>query len=206
MRLILGSESIFREDLMRKASYHFDILTADIDEKLIRSDQPEALVCVLAQAKAEAIIEKHDLGPDVFLITSDQVVYCSGKILEKPLEKDGTPSVQIAKAYLVGYANHPATTYTSVYALNTKNGQAYCGYDVTSIWFEKFTPREMEIIVSDVNTYKAAGALATSINDSPASAILESKIKRIEGEKTGFVGLPMTLVTKALQEIGYYKQ
>ncbi|KAK6939468.1 Nucleoside triphosphate pyrophosphatase Maf-like protein [Dillenia turbinata] len=50
---------------MEEMGYEFTIMTADIDEKAIRKEQPEVLVMALAEAKADAIISKlHNLDKE----------------------------------------------------------------------------------------------------------------------------------------------
>lgn len=61
--------------------FKYSSITADIDEKAIRRDDPYELVLVLAHAKAMAIIDKlkasGSFRPSGFLVTCDQVNYTS---------------------------------------------------------------------------------------------------------------------------------
>ncbi|MFS7952141.1 putative nucleoside triphosphate pyrophosphatase Maf-like protein [Helianthus anomalus] len=75
-RIILGSSSIARQKILAEMGYEFKIMSADIDEKAIRTEKPEDLVMALAKAKADAIVSK--------LQTSDDQ------------EKDAKPSILIA--------------------------------------------------------------------------------------------------------------
>ena len=87
-RIILGSASKSRRSIMdelaAKHGFSYEVRTADIDEKAVRRDTPEALVLALAHAKADAILERmrsDDGGAgagggasgDAYLITCDQV-------------------------------------------------------------------------------------------------------------------------------------
>lgn len=72
----------------------YDVVTAGIDEKAIRHDEPQQLVLALGRAKRDAILAKlheQDAGSapaatqrGPLLITCDQVVVHQGRILEKP--------------------------------------------------------------------------------------------------------------------------
>ncbi|PON83594.1 Maf-like protein [Trema orientale] len=57
-KIILGSSSIARRKILAEMGYDFTIMTADIDEKSIRKENPEDLVVALAEAKADAIVSK----------------------------------------------------------------------------------------------------------------------------------------------------
>ncbi|BAS83094.1 Os03g0229600 [Oryza sativa Japonica Group] len=51
LRLILGSSSASRRQILAEMGYSFTLLSADIDEKEIRKEKPEELVVALAHAK-----------------------------------------------------------------------------------------------------------------------------------------------------------
>ncbi|KAF9609718.1 hypothetical protein IFM89_018166 [Coptis chinensis] len=55
-KIILGSSSMARRQILSEMGYKFEIMTADIDEKGIRMEKPEELVMALAEAKADAIM------------------------------------------------------------------------------------------------------------------------------------------------------
>ncbi len=82
------------QELSQEYGFDFDILTADIDERGIgdRTRNPETLVSLLADAKAQSLIQQlQGIQQDAMrlLITCDQVVVSStGTILEKPLNAD----------------------------------------------------------------------------------------------------------------------
>ncbi|BAB10931.1 unnamed protein product [Arabidopsis thaliana] len=81
-KLILGSQSMARKRILAEMGYDYTIVTADIDEKAIRTEKPEDLVVALAEAKANEIISK--LGGEsqfakdpqpTLLITADTVYF-----------------------------------------------------------------------------------------------------------------------------------
>ncbi|KZV20183.1 hypothetical protein F511_01040 [Dorcoceras hygrometricum] len=57
-KIILGSSSVARKQILTEMGYDFTTMSADIDEKAIREEKPEDLVMVLAEAKAAAIMRK----------------------------------------------------------------------------------------------------------------------------------------------------
>ncbi|XP_073285226.1 uncharacterized protein [Primulina huaijiensis] len=58
LKIILGSSSVARKQIIAEMGYDFTTMSADIDEKAIREEKPEDLVMVLAEAKADAIMRK----------------------------------------------------------------------------------------------------------------------------------------------------
>lgn len=203
MNLVLGSSSVFRASILKEAGFNFEVVEPRVNEKLFRSDQPEALVIQLGTIKALAAAERFPIPSPVVIICSDQVIGCGGEIFEKPLTEDGQPDQRVVYKHLLSYATNPAVAYTSVVVFNLKTRVMHSGYDVTEIHFERFTQTQMDLIAADEWTYRAAGSVPTRVPESNASSLLESKIKKVNGEMTGFQGLPLPLTFKLLQAAGY---
>ena len=82
MKIILGSQSKNRKKILESMGFDFEVMAAGIDEKAIRDPDPQKLVLLLANTKADSIIPK--ITEDAILITSDQVVVWNKQIREKP--------------------------------------------------------------------------------------------------------------------------
>lgn len=163
----LGSGSSSRLQLMQEIvnaesiPYAIDFagkISADIDEKAIRCNDPQDLVLALAHAKADAILEKHRdmLGRDGgFLITCDQVVVHKGNILEKPENE------REARAMIAGYAEAPASTVGSTVVTNIKTGKRLEQVDVATITFANSgIPQEtVDYLVEEGEIFWCAGGL-----------------------------------------------
>ena len=113
-KIILGSSSPARKNVLEKLGYTFEIMAADIDERAIRDADPRKLTSKLANAKALALLEK--IKFPALLITADQVVNCNGVIREKP----ETP--QEARDFLKSYEKFPAETVNTVVVTDTVSG------------------------------------------------------------------------------------
>ncbi|XP_010677774.1 uncharacterized protein LOC104893375 isoform X1 [Beta vulgaris subsp. vulgaris] len=117
-KIILGSKSKARREILEQMGYEFTIMTADIDEKAIRKEKPEDLVMALAEAKADAIISKlqiadiqvNDSEPTL-LISADTVCIPFFKPAEATLPKppngdlrtDAGPTILITGDQVVVY-------------------------------------------------------------------------------------------------------
>jgi septum formation protein len=130
--------------------YQFTLMSADIDEKSIRKEKPEELVLALAEAKAEAIMQRIPDGENIeedkstLLITCDQVVVYEDAVREKP------SSVEEAREYIRGYSKGHTATVSSVAVTNLKTGVRKGGVDRVEIYFNEIPEETIEKLVSGV--------------------------------------------------------
>jgi septum formation protein len=188
MKMILGSGSKWRKLILEKAGYTFDVMTADIDEKEIRSSDYEELPLIIGKAKAEALLPQ--IGEPAILITSDQVVVCEGELWEKP--KDEAEARKFFEIYSEG---KPAQTNTSVVVINTENGKRAEGVDFAKTFFKEIPNEVIDKFIETGNAYACAGGFTV---DDP---LLIPYIDRIEGDRDSVEGLPMRMVEKLLNEV-----
>lgn len=125
--------------MLERMGYEFEIMRADIDEKAIRSDDPNELTFQLTNAKADALLAR--IPKPAFLITADQVIVWNGKIREKPENRDE------AREFLRGYADHPAESVTAVCVTNTKTKHRECDVDIARVHFLK-VPKSVIVSLS----------------------------------------------------------
>ncbi|URD99135.1 Maf-like protein [Musa troglodytarum] len=159
-KMILGSSSRSRRQILSEMGYDFVVLSADIDEKEIRRHTPEELVMVLAEAKADAIISKlrssgfkeEDAEPTL-LITADQVVVHGGMIREKP------SSTEEAREFIKGYSAGHASTVGSVLVTNLKTGVRKGGCDKAEIYFHKIPDEIIDSLIEEGDVLYVAGGL-----------------------------------------------
>jgi septum formation protein len=84
-RLILGSSSIYRRELLSRLRIPFETMAPDIDETPHPGEAPEATACRLAREKAMAIAARVS---DALVIGSDQVATLDGEQIGKPGSHD----------------------------------------------------------------------------------------------------------------------
>lgn len=80
-RLILGSSSVYRRELLQRLRLPFEVVSPDVDETPASGETPQGLARRLASAKARAVAVQH---PDAIVIGSDQVADLEGEPLGKP--------------------------------------------------------------------------------------------------------------------------
>jgi len=174
--------------------YLFTIMTADIDEKSIRKETPEDLVMALAEAKAEAILQRLPVddylkeAEPTLLITSDQVVVYEGVIREKPTSKEE------ARQFLKDYSGRHAATVGSVLVTNLKTGLRKGDSDRVEIYFNEIPDEIIEKLVDEGITLNVAGGL---IIEHP---LVLPFVKEVVGTTDSVMGLPKALTEKLLKE------
>ncbi len=80
-KLILGSTSPYRRELLQRLHLPFEVVPPQVDETPNPNESPRDLACRLALAKAQAVAALH---PHAVVIGSDQVADLAGEPLGKP--------------------------------------------------------------------------------------------------------------------------
>ena len=91
-RLVLGSTSRYRAELLNRLDLSFEQIAPDCDETPLAGESPEELVKRLSQIKAGSVLdtlassktEDNGKTPISVVIGSDQVADCNGQVLGKP--------------------------------------------------------------------------------------------------------------------------
>eukprot|EP01025_Chloroclados_australasicus_P059255 TRINITY_DN7482_c0_g1_i3.p1 TRINITY_DN7482_c0_g1~~TRINITY_DN7482_c0_g1_i3.p1 ORF type:complete len:238 (-),score=33.99 TRINITY_DN7482_c0_g1_i3:197-910(-) len=161
-RIILGSSSYSRRLIMDEGSamfgFSYECNQADIDEKAIRFENPEQLVTVLAQAKADAIIQKLKSNgntdfKNAYLITGDQVVVHDDNILEKP------ESEEEARRFISGYSFSPPKTVGSVQVTQLDSNKSTNAIDIAVARFNPIPDEVVNKLVEEGTVFRCAGGL-----------------------------------------------
>lgn len=187
MKIILGSQSKGRRDVLESMGYQLEVMSSDIDEKSIRHDDPDQLTLTLANAKADALLSK--IQEPALLITSDQVVAWNGRILEKPENN------QEEREFLRGYATHPAETVTAVVVVNTATGKRRDGVSRAKVWFRDIPAHIVDELIAIRDVFSHAGGF--SIKD----PLLQDYIEKVEGAEDSIMGMPIQLTRQLMEEV-----
>jgi septum formation protein len=84
-RLVLGSASPRRRELLGRLGLTFEVDPADIDESTRPQESPHAYVTRLAAEKARRVAERH---PHAAVLAADTTVELDGRALNKPRDHD----------------------------------------------------------------------------------------------------------------------
>lgn len=188
MRLVLGSSSRWRRQLLAKTGVEFTTSSPDIDERSIRHDDPEALVCALAQAKLEALLMRVT-EPSV-IIASDQVTLLNGEICEKP--RDAAEAREMMRRS----SDEPSATVTAVAVANTATGARAHGIDTVRIWIKPLPDDLIERLIEQGDVMGCSGALSIE------EPLLQPHVARVDGALDSVIGLPLALTRKLVESVG----
>ncbi len=188
MKIILGSQSKGRKEVMERMGIACSLMSADIDEKAVRRDDVQELTKAIAHAKADVLVDR--ITYPAILITADTVVVCNGKIREKAETREE------AADFLREYSLHPLQTVTAVVITNTATHEQKEGVDEATVWFRPIPEDVIIQMASRPDIFDFAGAFA--FQDS-----LQAKyIDHFEGEEESILGLPKALTLRLLHEFG----
>jgi septum formation protein len=188
-KLILGSKSPRRSQLLTEAGLTFEIRIQDVDENFDVSTPVLGVAENLAIRKANAL--KETLNDEEILLTADSVVILDNTIYNKPENyEDG---VRILSAL----SDQTHTVATGV-CLMTKDAQMSFTV-LTYITFEKLSMNEIEYYLHTHRPYDKAGAYG--IQD----WIGWCKVKKIEGSYSNVMGLPVREVYEKIKDFSNEK-
>lgn len=183
-RLILGSKSPRRSQLLKELDIPFVQKVADIDESF-PDDMPVLEVAeYIAHQKALAL--KDRIKEDDIIITADSVVICNNVIYGKP--KDG----QQAKEFINIIAEniHQVVTGVCICDMETE----LCFSELSEVKLTSISDEELDYYVQNYMPIDKAGAYGIQ------EWIGHAKIEWIKGTYTNIMGLPTRLVYDKLVE------
>ena len=188
MKLILGSSSKARQELLKRIAPDFEVVVPNIDEKAIRNDDPGELVRLIAEAKSRAVLEKVDYPATI--ITSDQVVVVNGETREKP------SGAEQAREWITTHHLYPNETWAAVHVINTETAQVARGLDVAKIWYDKLPDEVVENLMKQGEWEFSSGGLFVE------NEMAKDYIIRQEGDLDSVQGLPLEMTYRLLVEVG----
>ena len=186
-RLVLGSTSRYRRELMQRLCIPFDVAAPDVDETPQDHESPHDLACRLALAKARAVAALH---PDAVVIGSDQVADLDGE----PLGKPGTHERAVAQ--LRRMRGRTVVFQTAVAVVCQDTGFAQTDLAAVRVVFRKLSDAEIETYLRTEQPYDCAGSAKS---EGLGIALLESINN---DDPTALVGLPLIRTCRMLRAAG----
>ncbi|MCA1242770.1 Maf-like protein [Stappia stellulata] len=191
--IILASASRIRGELLRNAGLNIIVDPADVDERaieepLLKSGFPPADIAeVLAEAKAQAVSERH---PGALVIGADQVLEFEGNRLTKPDDMEAARRQLLAMSGKT-HALHSAVTlardgetlwrHVATVRLKMRDfGPAFVG---------RYLAQVGEVALTSVGAYQLEG---------PGVQLFET----IDGDYFSVLGLPLLPLLARLREQG----
>ena len=186
-RLVLGSTSIYRRELLTRLGIPFDTARPDVDESPQPGEHPQALAVRLARAKAQAVAREH---PGDWVIGSDQVAAFDAH----PIGKSGSREAAIAQ--LTAMSGRAVVFHTAL-CLARGEQETFDALDSTRVRFRELSQAEVTRYVDAEQPFDCAGSFKC---EGLGIALFES----IESsDPTALVGLPLIATARLLRTAGF---
>jgi septum formation protein len=186
-RLVLGSTSPYRRDLLSRLRLAFEVAAPAVDETPLPLETPRTIALRLALAKARAVAALH---PDAVVIGSDQVADLAGE----PLGKPGTHANAITQ--LSRMSGQTVLFHTAVAVVCAQSGFEQVDLAPVKVKFRALSPEEIERYLLAEQPYDCAGSARS---EGLGVALLES----IESDDpSALVGLPLIRTCRMIAAAG----
>jgi septum formation protein len=186
-KLVLGSTSVYRRELLERIRLPFSVAAPHVDETPQPGETPVALARRLALAKARAVAKVH---PDCIVIGSDQVADLHGQ----PLGKPGTHERAIAQ--LQAMRGQTVIFQTAVAVVCLASGFVQEDLAAVKVQFRDLSDTEIEHYLQAEKPYDCAGS-------AKSEGLGISLLNAIDNDDpTALVGLPLIRTCRMLRAAG----
>lgn len=188
LRLILGSGSPRRSELLGYLNIPFEILTADLEEHSEAID-PSEFAIDISEQKGRAVFRSLEKQEDTLVISSDTIVVLKDKIYGKPGNREKAKEMLLE----LSGQTHEVITAVSFFTSTDK----YSFSESTKVTFEKIDFDLLERYLDTGESLDKAGAYGIQ-----GSSLFF--ISHLEGSYSNVVGFPLDKVLAKLKEKGYW--
>lgn len=185
-RLMLGSTSPYRRDLLQRLGLPFDCARPDVDETPRTGELPQALAIRLATAKARDVATRH---PGTWVIGSDQVAELDGQPIGKPGHRAG------AIAQLTAMSGRMVRFHTALTL--ARDDDALDALDRTDVQLRVLDAATIARYVDAEQPFDCAG----SFKCEGLGIALFERIR--SDDPTALVGLPLIATARLLRAAGF---
>ncbi len=186
-RLILGSTSRYRADLLRRLGIDFTQCAPQIDEAELAAESAPTRALRLAIAKAEAAAREQD---NAVVVGSDQVAALGRTILHKP------GNVETACAQLRASSSQAVTFHTAVCVHDTRNDRQHTHVDHTTVHFRDLDDAEIRRYIEREQPLDCAGSFKCEGLGIALFTCIDTH------DPTALIGLPLIAVAQMLRNCG----
>lgn len=186
-KVILGSTSLYRQELLSRLRMPFDTARPDIDETPLPGEAPATLARRLALAKARAVSLRF---PEAVVIGSDQVADLDGEALGKPGTHDR------AVAQLRRMRGKTVVFQTAVAVVCAASGFEQQDLAAVKVAFRDLDDQEIERYLRAEKPYDCAGS-------AKSEGLGIALLSRIDSDDpSALVGLPLIRTCHMLRAAG----
>ena len=185
-KIILGSSSKYRKELLDRILDKYSIECPNVDEKNMNNKNAKEHSKDLALLKVDHVAKNQK---NALIISADQIGVIDNNLLEKPLNK------QDALEQLLSYSNKTAHFFTSSVILDSKNCKYYKHTEKTTIHFGKISAAMANAYIEHDDPLDCAGSFKAECG----GVILFKSIET--NDPTALIGLPLIWVSLILKKL-----
>ena len=189
MRLVLASASPRRAELLRAAGYSFDVVPADVDERVHVAESAPDYVLRVASEKSAAVwaqVARPQEEVNLIVLGADTAVVVDGEILGKP--RDDREAAAMLRR--LSGRRHEVMTGVSVRSPGGERGLV----ETTGVYI-------VDLREEDVAWYVASGEGRDKAGAYAIQGLASRFIPRIEGSYANVVGLPVAAVETLMRTL-----
>jgi len=197
-RVVLGSASSGRRRVLRDAGIDPLVVVSGVDEDALLAGLgdagPDAVVCVLAAAKAESVCAALEaaVAADCVVIGCDSMLYLDGRLNGKP----GTP--EQTRRQWNSMAGRAGQLHTGHCVIRMRDGAAVASRTAAAITTVRFgNPAEAEL-AAYIDSGEPLGVAGAFTLDGRGGWFIDG----IDGEHSNVIGLGLALTRRLLEEVG----
>ncbi len=184
-RIILASGSPRRQKILKEAGIDYDIVLKEYEETFPKGLNGEEIARYVAREKASCF--RKEISEGEIVITADTVVWCNGRVLGKPVNREEAVSM------LTEISGNTHEVITGVSIMTTLDEVVFS--ETTKVTFNQLTEEEISFYIDNFKPYDKAGAYGIQ------EWIGIIACSRIEGSYFNVVGLPVQRLYRELQAL-----
>lgn len=188
MKIILGSNSKRRKELLDMLKIKYEIFVSDEDE-VIDSNLSNLENCQNISLQ-KAINVKNKTKGDRIIITCDTIVQKNNKLYGKP--KDRLDAINMLK--MLSNTYHEVISCLTIIKIKDNKEEIFKDYNTCKVYFDNLTEEEIIDWVDNHSPYDKAGSYAIQEE-------FGKHITKIEGDFYTIVGLPLNKLYNILKKI-----
>ncbi|HKM29862.1 MAG TPA: Maf family protein [Bacilli bacterium] len=185
MKIILGSKSPRRKELLKQMGFAFETYLQDVDEDIVDFSDPQDYVKKTALKKGKAISE---VFPNDLVICADTIVVHDNRIREKPKTK--------AEAYQMIEELQDDFHYVHTAVYLGLNDKIELFIETTKVTIDKMSNKEITEYINTDEPYDKAGGYAIQ-------GLFSRYVKQIDGDYYNVMGLPVNKLYREIKKLGF---
>ncbi len=186
-KLVLGSSSSYRHNLLWRLQIPFEVSSPDVDETALSGELPEATACRLAEAKARAVATRY---PDALIIGTDQVAALDGIQLGKPLNYEN------ATKQLYFMRGKEVIFHTALSLFNSRSGRMQSRLISSLVKFRELSDQQVGNYLVKEQPYHCTGSAKY---EGLGIALIE---RIVSDDPNALIGLPLITLVEMLANEG----